>query len=131
MATPQPQATGFAPIAKLRLILDSIRFEHTIFALPFAYLGMVLAADGLPTWSQFLWITVAMASARTLAMSANRIIDRHIDALNPRTATRPLPAGRIKLWEMNVMAAVSLGHLLHGCGLTSTPWPWPWPLWPS
>ena len=69
--------------AKLRLILDSIRFEHTIFALPFAYLGMALAADGLPTLAQFIWITVAMASARTLAMSANRIIDRHLDARNP------------------------------------------------
>ena len=78
---------------KLRLILDSIRFEHTIFALPFAYLGMVLAEGGLPTLSQFLWITVAMASARTLAMSANRIIDRRLDAQNPRTAARPLPAG--------------------------------------
>ena len=83
--------SAVTPIAKLRLILDSIRFEHTIFALPFAYLGMVLAADGLPTLLQFLWITVAMASARTLAMSANRIIDRHIDALSPRTAALPLP----------------------------------------
>ena len=108
MATPQPQSTLFAPIAKLRLILDSIRFEHTVFALPFAYLGMVLAADGLPTLAQFLWITVAMASARTVAMSANRIIDRYLDALNPRTASRPLPAGRVKLWEMRAMVAVSL-----------------------
>ncbi|MFH1560167.1 MAG: UbiA-like polyprenyltransferase [Chloroflexota bacterium] len=117
MTTPQPQAAGFAPIPqKLRLILDSIRFEHTIFALPFAYLGMVLAlprteglaADGLPTFPQFLWITVAMASARTLAMAANRIIDRHQDAENPRTASRPLPTGRLKLWEMTAMSTVSL-----------------------
>ncbi|MBF8266621.1 MAG: 4-hydroxybenzoate octaprenyltransferase [Dehalococcoidia bacterium] len=111
MAT-QPQSTGIAPTAKLRLILDSIRFEHTIFALPFAYLGMVLAARGLPTLPQFLWITVAMASARTLAMSANRIIDRRLDALNPRTAGRPLPTGRLKLGEMAVLAAVSLAVLL-------------------
>ena len=81
--------------AKLRLLLDSIRFEHTIFALPFAYLGMVLAADGVPTLGQLVWVTVAMASARTVAMSANRIIDRHLDAENPRTAARPLPAGRM------------------------------------
>src|SRR3990172_6883669 len=100
MSTSQPPATGFSPLAKLRLILDSIRFEHTIFALPFAYLGMVLAADGLPTFHQFLWITVAMASARTLAMSANRIIDRRLDALNPRTAARPLPTGRLQAGEM-------------------------------
>ena len=97
---------------KLRLILDSIRFEHTIFALPFAYLGMVLASDGLPTLGQFLWITVAMASARTLAMSANRIIDRRLDAQNPRTAARPLPAGRIRLWEMTAMSTVSLAVFL-------------------
>ena len=106
------RATGSAPLAKLRLILDSIRFEHTIFALPFAYLGMVRAAEGLPTLSQLLWITVAMASARTLAMSANRIIDRHQDALNPRTASRPLPAGRLKLREMSALAAFSLVALL-------------------
>jgi 4-hydroxybenzoate polyprenyltransferase len=120
MATPQPQSTGFSPLAKLRLILDSIRFEHTIFALPFAYLGMVLAADGLPTLPQFLWITVAMASARTLAMSANRIIDRHIDALNPRTASRPLPTGRIKLWEMNGVAVVSLMLFLFAASQLNT-----------
>ena len=120
MTTPQPQATGFAPIAKLRLILDSIRFEHTIFALPFAYLGMVLAADGLPTLPQFLWITIAMASARTLAMSANRIIDRHIDALNPRTATRPIPTGRIKLREMNAVAVVSLAVLFIAAAMLNT-----------
>ena len=57
---------------QVRAFLDLIKFEHTIFALPFAYLGMVLAAKGLPTFHQFFWITVAMASARTLAMSFNR-----------------------------------------------------------
>ena len=108
MSAPHSQPTRLAPVAKIRFILDSIRFEHTIFALPFAYLGMIFAADGMPTVAQFLLITVAMASARTLAMSANRIIDRHIDALNPRTATRPIPTGRIKLWEMNTMAGMSL-----------------------
>ena len=97
---------------KLRLILDSIRFEHTIFALPFAYLGMVLAEQRSSHPRQFLWITVAMASARTLAMSANRIIDRRLDAQNPRTAARPLPAGRIRLWEMTAMSTVSLAVFL-------------------
>ena len=108
MSVPHSQPTRLTPVAKIRFILDSIRFEHTIFALPFAYLGMIFAADGIPTIAQFSLITVAMASARTLAMSANRIIDRHIDALNPRTATRPIPTGRIKLWEMNTMAGMSL-----------------------
>ena len=121
MATLKPTKTGFAAIPqKLRLILDSIRFEHTIFALPFAYLGMVLAADGLPTLSQFIWITVAMASARTLAMSANRIIDRQLDAENPRTASRPLPAGRLRLWEMTAMSSVSLAIFLFAAAMLNT-----------
>jgi 4-hydroxybenzoate polyprenyltransferase len=79
----------------LKILLDNIKFEHTIFALPFAYLGMVLAANGLPTLWQFIWITLAMASARTLAMSLNRLIDRELDARNPRTMNRPLTRGLI------------------------------------
>ncbi len=79
----------------VKILLDNIKFEHTIFALPFAYLGMVLAAHGLPTLWQFVWITIAMASARTLAMSLNRLIDRELDARNPRTQNRPLPRGLI------------------------------------
>ena len=80
---------------QLQTLLDNIKFEHTIFALPFAYLGMVLAGRGLPALAQFIWITVAMASARTLAMSLNRLIDRELDARNPRTMHRPLPRGTI------------------------------------
>lgn len=86
---------GLANLAYFKTLLDNIKFEHTVFALPFAYLGMVLAAKGLPTLSQFIWITVAMASARTLAMSLNRLIDRELDARNPRTMGRPLPRGAI------------------------------------
>ena len=69
----------------IRDFLELIKFEHTIFALPFAYLGMLLAAGGWPTLYQFFWITVAMAAARTVAMGFNRIVDRGIDAHNPRT----------------------------------------------
>ena len=76
-----------------RHFLEAIRVEHTVFALPFAYLGMVLAARGWPGWHAFLWITVAMVAARTTAMAANRLIDRHVDARNPRTAGRHLPRG--------------------------------------
>src|SRR5580765_488139 len=79
-----------------------IKFEHTLFALPFAFLGAVLAAEGLPTWWQILWITVAMAGARSAAMTFNRIADREIDAQNPRTANRELPTGKISVkfaWE--------------------------------
>ena len=81
----------------IKEFLEFIKFEHIIFALPFAYIGMVLAANGWPTWYQFIWITIAMASARTLAMGANRIVDRWIDANNPRTANRPLIKGTISI----------------------------------
>jgi 4-hydroxybenzoate polyprenyltransferase len=74
-----------------------IKFEHTLFALPFAFLGAVLAANGLPTWHQILWITVAMVGARSSAMTFNRIIDRYFDAENPRTASRELPSGRLSI----------------------------------
>lgn len=74
-----------------------IKFEHTLFALPFAFLGAVLAADGLPTAWQILWITVAMFGARSAAMTFNRIVDRRIDAENPRTANRELPSGKLSL----------------------------------
>jgi 4-hydroxybenzoate polyprenyltransferase len=93
--------------AKARLYLEAIKFEHTIFALPFAYLGMLLAARGAPTLHQFIWITVAMASARTLAMALNRLIDREIDARNPRTAGRALPRRLLSAAEMGGLALVS------------------------
>ena len=82
---------------KLKTTLDMIRFEHTLFALPFAFLGAILAADGLPSWRQLFWITVAMVGARSAAMTFNRIIDREIDAANPRTAARELPTGKLSV----------------------------------
>ncbi|MFN8484661.1 MAG: UbiA-like polyprenyltransferase [Anaerolineae bacterium] len=90
-----------------RTFLDMIKFEHTIFALPFAYLGMVLAAGGWPGGWPFFWITVAMVSARTVAMAANRAIDRHLDARNPRTATRALPQGRLSVGFVWVIVIVA------------------------
>lgn len=94
-------------LQKTHVLLDNIRFEHTVFALPFAYLGMVLAWQQLPTPGQFFWITVAMASARTLAMSLNRLIDREIDARNPRTAARPLVTGKARAVEVAAISVVS------------------------
>jgi 4-hydroxybenzoate polyprenyltransferase len=90
-----------------RHFLDAIKIEHTIFALPFAYLGMVLAARGWPGWHAALWITVAMAAARTTAMAANRLIDRHLDARNPRTAGRHLPRGLLTAGQMAGAAGVA------------------------
>jgi 4-hydroxybenzoate polyprenyltransferase len=85
-----------------------IKIEHTLFALPFAFLGAVLAANGLPTLRQLLWIVVAMVGARSAAMAFNRIADRNIDARNPRTATRALPAGLLSVgfvWAFTLVSA--------------------------
>ncbi len=82
---------------KLKTTLEMIKFEHTLFALPFAFLGAVLAADGLPTAWQIAWITAAMVGARSAAMCFNRIIDRRFDAENPRTANRELPSGKLSI----------------------------------
>ncbi len=86
----------------LALFLREIRIEHTLFALPFAYVGAILAARGIPTPAQLGWITLAVLGARTAAMAANRFLDREIDARNPRTARRALATGalppRVMLW---------------------------------
>jgi 4-hydroxybenzoate polyprenyltransferase len=82
---------------KLRTTLEMIKFEHTLFALPFAFLGAVLAADGIPQLQQIIGITLAMIGARSAAMTFNRIADREIDAQNPRTAGRELPSGKLSL----------------------------------
>jgi 4-hydroxybenzoate polyprenyltransferase len=78
-----------------RLYYRLVRFEHTIFALPFAYVGAFLAVNGVPSAHDLLWITVAMIGARSLAMALNRLIDARIDAANPRTAGRELPSGAL------------------------------------
>lgn len=82
-------------ITKIRIFLEMIKFSHTIFALPFAFTGALLAAGGLPTLRQTVWIILAMVGARTAAMAMNRLIDANIDARNPRTVTRAIPAGLI------------------------------------
>src|SRR5450631_4697195 len=79
----------------LRVTLEMIKWEHSIFALPFALCGAMLAAGGFPTVHQLGWIVVAMVSARSAAMAFNRLADASIDAANPRTNTRALPAGQL------------------------------------
>ncbi|MGI9861011.1 UbiA-like polyprenyltransferase [Moorella naiadis] len=96
---------------KFRIFLDMIKYEHTIFALPFAYLGAFTAAAGHPTLAQLGWITLAMLGARTAAMSLNRLIDRHLDALNPRTANRALPLGLISVAEVWIYTLMSFALL--------------------
>jgi 4-hydroxybenzoate polyprenyltransferase len=93
----------------IRTTLEMIKIEHTLFALPFALLGALLAARGVPTAKQILWITLAMVGARSTAMAFNRIADRKYDARNPRTRTRAIPAGLLSVgfvWLFTVVAAV-------------------------
>ncbi len=92
----------------IRTTLEMIKIEHTLFALPFAFLGAVLAAGGLPTVRQLVWITLAMVGARSAAMAFNRIVDREFDARNPRTASRAIPAGLLSVsfvWAFTVASA--------------------------
>jgi 4-hydroxybenzoate polyprenyltransferase len=102
-----------AMIERLKITLEMIKIEHTLFALPFAFLGAILAVRDAPSqpaifWiSKFAWITVAMVGARSAAMAFNRIADRHVDAANPRTAGRALPAGLLDLRFAAVFTAVS------------------------
>lgn len=91
-----------------RITLEMIKIEHTLFALPFAFLGAVLAAKGTPSLWQILWITLAMVGARSTAMAFNRIADRDIDARNPRTRNRAIPAGTLSVgfvWLFTIVSA--------------------------
>jgi 4-hydroxybenzoate polyprenyltransferase len=99
-------------IKNTRLTLEMIKIEHTLFALPFAFLGALLAANGLPTLRQILWIVVAMVGARSTAMAFNRIADRKIDARNPRTATRALPAGLLSVGFVTAFTILSAAIFL-------------------
>jgi 4-hydroxybenzoate polyprenyltransferase len=95
-------------VGNLRTTLEMIKIEHTLFALPFAFLGAVLAAGGVPTLRQVLFITLAMVGARSAAMAFNRIVDREFDAANPRTRERAIPAGRLSLsfaWAFTAASA--------------------------
>ncbi len=97
---------------KIADYLRLIKFSHSIFALPFAFTSALIAASGIPTFSQIFWITVAMVGGRTGAMGMNRIIDRKIDALNPRTKNRELPRGVIKTGEAFIFTIIAFALLL-------------------
>lgn len=86
---------GLSPIRRLQVFLDTIKFEHSIFALPFAIAAAFIVAEGWPDWIAFGWVIVAMVTLRTFAMAANRILDAEIDRRNPRTADRALARGVI------------------------------------
>jgi len=91
----------------LKITLEMIKIEHTLFALPFAFLGAVLAARGMPTLHQIGWIVVAMVGARSAAMAFNRLVDRKFDAANPRTKMRAIPAGLLSTQFVALFTALS------------------------
>jgi 4-hydroxybenzoate polyprenyltransferase len=97
---------------KIKIVLEMIKFEHAIFTLPFAYLGAILGSlevyGHLPTWEQIGWVTLAMIGARSAAMALNRLIDRYIDAKNPRTQMRAIPAGIISTSFVGSFVLVSM-----------------------
>jgi 4-hydroxybenzoate polyprenyltransferase len=95
-----------------RLFASLVKLEHTVFALPFAYVGAFLAVDGVPPARDLVWITVAMVGARSLAMALNRLIDAEIDARNPRTAGRELPRGALTRVQVVAFSAASLAVFL-------------------
>ena len=115
-----PAPAGKEEMRRLRLYLELVRFEHTLFALPFAYGGMLLAAGGWPGWPTFLLVTLAMVGARTMAMALNRLIDWRLDALNPRTQNRHLPRGLVKPGETLALALLGLLLLVYA-GLNLNP----------
>jgi len=114
--------TSPARLKYTRELFDMIKFEHTVFALPFAFIGALAATKGRTTsWRVYCWILIAMVGARTLAMTFNRVADADLDSENPRTSNRAIPAGRVKPWMAWLMtgtaaalfglAAVMLGPL--------------------
>ncbi len=105
-----------------------VKLEHTVFALPFAYVGAFLAVDGVPSAHALLWITVAMAGARSLAMALNRLIDMGIDAANPRTAGRELPSGALSFASVLAFSAASLALFLVAVWQLSPVVRWLWPI---
>ena len=100
---------------KIVLLARMVKIEHSIFALPFAYLGMLWAAGGWPGWRVFIALTVAMVAVRSFAMAVNRLADLPIDAKNPRTLTRPLVTGEIGVAETRVFIAASAAIFVAAC----------------
>jgi 4-hydroxybenzoate polyprenyltransferase len=100
---------------KIAILLEMIKFKHTVFAMPFALMGAFLAGRGVPDAAVFFWVILAMVGARTSAMGFNRIADRTFDAANPRTAQRALPAGAVTLGESWIMVVLASALFFFAC----------------
>jgi 4-hydroxybenzoate polyprenyltransferase len=105
-----------------------VRIEHTVFALPFAYVGAFLSVDGWPGTARFVWVTLAMAGARTLAMTLNRLVDAELDARNPRTASRELPTGAVTRGQAWALAGAALALFLIAVFQLDPVVRWLWPI---
>jgi len=119
-------STATAPLPQRFASL--VRIEHTVFALPFAYVGALLSVDGWPGASDMVWVTVAMAGARTLAMSLNRLVDAELDARNPRTASREIPAGVLSRAQVWALCAAALALYLVAAFQLEPIVRWLWPI---
>jgi 4-hydroxybenzoate polyprenyltransferase len=111
-----------------RRFASLVKLEHTLFALPFAYVGALLAVDGVPSAHDLLWITVAMVGARSLAMGLNRLVDAGIDARNPRTAARELPSGLLHPWHVGLFCLAALAVFLVAVFQLDPLVRWLWPI---
>jgi 4-hydroxybenzoate polyprenyltransferase len=119
---------GVASVPLPRRLASLVRIEHTVFALPFAYVGAFLSVDAWPGLASMVWITVAMVGARTLAMSLNRLVDAEIDARNPRTAQRELPAGALSRTQVLLLCGLALGVFLIAVFQLDPIVRWLWPI---
>ena len=117
-----------AAIEVPRRFASLVKIEHTVFALPFAYVGAFLAVDGVPSGHDLLWITLAMVGARSLAMALNRLVDAEIDADNPRTAGRELPAGRLSAAQVVAFCLAALALFLVAVWQLDPLVRWLWPI---
>jgi 4-hydroxybenzoate polyprenyltransferase len=115
-------------LALPRRFASLVKIEHTVFALPFAYIGALLSVEQVPSAHDLVWITLAMVGARSLAMGLNRLIDAEIDARNPRTALRDLPAGRLSRTQVILFCALVLGIYLVACFQLDPIVRWLWPI---
>jgi 4-hydroxybenzoate polyprenyltransferase len=104
-------------VSNIRTTLEMIKIEHTLFALPFAFLGAVLAARGIPSVSQILWIAVAMVGARSTAMAFNRVADMDYDARNPRTKMRAIPAGKLSVAFVLIFTIAGAGMFVFAAAM--------------
>jgi 4-hydroxybenzoate polyprenyltransferase len=117
-----------ATAVNARRFVSLVKLEHTVFALPFAYVGAILAVDGIPSLSQVVWVTLAMVGARSLAMALNRLIDAEIDARNPRTRGREIPAGLLSRAQVIVFCVAALVLFLIAVWQLDPVVRWLWPI---